>query len=674
VNDVSPLSWEQLNQLFTIVICIDAQEQVVFASPTCRRNIPALSEQASFFELFTLVRPAGPKSIVDMRRHLNSLFLLKTKDESFAIRGQMLEVHWQGQDVLCFCGAPWVFWMNANRPDSKLGMEDFSPQDSQLDQLFLMSTEQRMVSDLEELNTELQRAKKEIEIAQEGKNAMFARMSHEMRTPLNGVVSALALLGDQKLPAQAQQLLMLANSSARNLLHVINYVLDVSKLEAGKDALELESFELSLLLQAVSDIVRARAVEKRLKLTWRKSRELSPVYRADRAKLRQCLLNFVTNAVKFTNTGAITIRALPSPSGKENRVRFEVEDTGPGIKEADKRRIFEPFWTGSADAPDNERGTGLGLDLVRRYVDVMGGTLGVISQPGRGSLFWFEIPMEPREESVPLPTNESAPVSHAKRFQGRVLLVDDNVTNLLLGRLILESLGVTVVEASNWSVAVEKVNRENFDLVLMDVNMPVMDGVRATQAIRQRMNKEELPIVALSAYTSGEEKERCLAAGMNDFLTKPIVREQLALQLSYWLRAESDDTAENRDRSSHLRAAGEMEQTPSLALEVLSDLGEQIGETHLGKVLDQFVLEVRSRWENLSAAFVDSDAVAMKREAHTLASTCKSLGLIAAGTAFSALEDELQTQNPAPERIKTLEEHLNRGLAELAQYRADTTQ
>ncbi|WOJ92173.1 response regulator [Congregibacter variabilis] len=663
------LSWTQLEKLFTVIMCISDEGEILYSSETPKRYIPTLSEGSQFFELFKLLRPAGARNIAEVRKHLSSLFLVKSVGERFAMRGQMVETTWEGRDVLCFCGSPWVFWMNAHCPDIKLGMGDFSAQDSQLDQLFLMTTEQRMVSDLEKLNSELQHAKQDTEAAQMAKNALFARMSHEMRTPLNGVVSALSLLGDHKMNTKAEELLALANSSSRNLLHVINYILDISKIEAGDEVFDSTIFEMTAMLRGVTDIVRARAVEKNLELIWSTSPLLSDLYIGDKSKLRQCLLNLITNAIKFTDVGSVTVRALPSAS--EDSVRFEVEDTGAGIGVDDKHLIFEPFWTGMSDTLGRERGTGLGLDLVRRYVDVMGGTLGVASHIGRGSLFWFEVPLEIgiEEASTDLgsaPQTQDVPT----RFDGRVLLVDDNSTNMLLGRLILESLGVTVEEACDGAMAVEKALKEPFDLVLMDLNMPVMDGVAATAKIRKHRNEDALPVVALTAYASSEEKERCLRIGMNDYLTKPIVRDRLAEQLNRWLTADNSHN-EPEITASVIEEANDSNAPPILAKDILDELRAQIGDASLGDVLDQFEAEVHSRWEAFSEAFMAAELGTMIREVHTLASTCRSLGLAQAGEHFAMLEQQMRDSGNAVSQddVSVSDGLLRSGLKALGEYR-----
>jgi signal transduction histidine kinase/DNA-binding NarL/FixJ family response regulator len=640
---------------------VDRAGNIRHLSDTTRRYIGEPHDGA-FFDRFLILRPGSISSPEGLFNPPASLFLIRDRSEAFAARGQVVTLRWDGEDMACFCGSPWLFWMDTNRPDTKLGIADFPPQDSQLDQLFLMTTEQRMVSDLEKLNIELQVARRAAEEAQTAKSALFARMSHEMRTPLNGVVSALALLSDVELSEEARRLLQFADTSSRNLLHVINYVLDISKLEAGRTELDPVAFSLAGLFESVTDIVRPRAVEKGLALSWQISPQLNDAYVGDKAKLHQCLLNLVTNAIKFTRRGSVSLRASPAPEGGSGMLRFEIEDTGRGISEEDQQHIFEPFWTGNDDLLPAERGTGLGLDIVRRNVDAMQGRMGLVSRPGKGSIFWMTLPFEAGVE--PVEGGEETASRVPARLHGRILLVDDNRTNLLLGRMILESLGLEVEEASDGSAAVSRCSDEDFDLVLMDISMPGMDGIAATGEIRRFAGPEALPILALTAYASSDERERCLQAGMNAYLTKPIVRDHLAENLAQFLRADFDGagTAVAREEDSPAE--------PPLDEAVLRTLRQQIGDERLGQVLDRFLGEVDTRWASLAAAWRDRDGDAARREAHTLASTCGSLGLMAAGECFSALETELRAQAPlGDDRLDGANVILRRGLKALGEFR-----
>lgn len=631
------------------------------------RHVVGLKPGIRFFDHFRFLRPSSVTSVKDLRRRRNTLFLLKDSDNRFAARGQIVEMDWEGERLMIFCGSPWLFWMNANCPSTKLDLSDFPAQDSQLDQLFLMTTEQRMVSDLEKLNSELKDAKRETEAAQEAKNAIFARMSHEMRTPLNGVVSALSLLSEEPLAEGAQQLLEMAQSSSKNLLHVINYVLDVSKIEAQDEAPELVEFDVRGFMNSVTSILKARAVHKGLDLHWLCSEGLVDRYVADKAKLRQCLLNLITNAIKFTPSGHIQVRALPVFLEDLRGIRFEVEDTGIGIAADDQRKIFEPFWT-QGDAAPKERGTGLGLDILRRNVEAMRGQFGVRSREGHGSTFWFEVPAEAAEvrqaeRSMPRDPEPEVP----QHLSGHILLVDDNETNLLLGGMILESLGLTVQTAENAATAISLAHGTRFDLVLMDISMPGMDGVGATGEIRKFASREELPVLALTAYASSEERERCLKAGMNDYLTKPIVRERLAEKVFRWLPTTKGPKPDDEEQ----RTPGD----PPDAMQTLDEgivraLLNEVGRANLWTVIDKFEREVGSRRRALESAFEAKDRDALAREAHTLSSTCRSLGLSEAGTHLSTLEQALREGADINELAPTpILATLESGLAALAAFR-----
>jgi signal transduction histidine kinase/DNA-binding response OmpR family regulator len=636
---------EQLSSLFSIVLQLDGEGRIVRASDTFQRHMPDYEAGVPLFSLLDIVRPATANGWDEALEHLDSLFLLTANTGDFAIRGQLLPTPPSEDYSYIFCGSPWLSWISDHAPGTRLGMDDFAAQDSQLDQLFLMTTEKRMVSDLEKLNSALKQAKRETELAQEARAALFARMSHEMRTPLNGVISALSLLSDAKMSEEAREVLRLAESSSNNLLHVINYVLDMSKIESGGNAVEQVMFNLRELLESVTDIVRTAANEKDLDLRWEAAPDLAEVFIGDKPKLRQCLINLVSNAIKFTEKGSVTLRVMPSPRDKEGqKLRFEVEDTGIGISQEHRKRIFEPFWTGAASG---EKGTGLGLDIVRRAVEMMGGVVGVVSAPGAGSVFWLDIPLTEAETEAeaqsgqkPAGIESAAAASPSHCYSGRVLLVDDNQTNLILGRKILETMGVTVEVAQSGEEALSLCWKRHYDLVFMDISMPGMDGVHTTIRIRERFDGEQLPVVALTAYASTEEERRCLAVGMNHYLIKPIVREQLAEQLQRFL-GRGNAVGGGVEKASETDAGG------LLNADTLDTLIEQIGAEGVEAVIEQFRREAPLREARFQQAMSEGDVAAAQREAHTLGSTCLSLGLDRAGLDFRAAEASLLDEGEA---------------------------
>ncbi|QFU77162.1 response regulator [Halioglobus maricola] len=607
---------EQLQRLFSIVMCVDRDLRIVHASETLQRFVPALEKEAPLFELFKLQRPRSVNDFDTMCEHMDSLFMMQANDDSFAIRGQVILLRPPGGDLLCFCGSPWLLWLTTNRPELNLGLGDFAPQDAQLDQLFYMSTEKQMVADLELLNSELNEAKEKLEALQVERNAFFAQMSHEMRTPLNGVVSALALLQGEQLSESADKLVQLGHKSSKNLMQVINYVLDVAKIEATESQGEVE-FELGLLLEESLDTVRASAQEKGLEARIDLVPQLPLGFRGDAERLRQALLNLLVNAVKFTQTGGVTLRACPG-TVEGQAVRIEVIDSGAGIHPDDVENVFQPYWSRVDDKqPIGQSGTGLGLDIVRRNVEAMGGILGVTSQQGRGSTFWLELPLEQleaRELDVAAGT-ESVPQAS---LSGRVLLVDDNETNLMLGSMILGGLGLSVTTVSSGEEAVERA--AGHDLILMDINMPGIDGLEATRRIRASVDVADVPVLALTAYASSLERVAATEAGMNDYLTKPVDRGQLTSALAKWL---------SPDPAAPVQAVANVDR------DVFDSLLAELGTKNLRRVLEKFAQESAKRSEALSAA---ASAKEVAHEAHTLSSTCGSFGLVALAGELAELE------------------------------------
>ncbi len=644
MNDKDGISWEELNRLFSVVLCLDESMAIIHASETPLKYMPDLQARPALADAFDVRRPNALSSYADAIAGLQSLCLLTAKNRRFAVRGQLVRARYNDQPVICFCGSPWLFWINTHCPDIRLGLTDYSMQDVQLDQLFFMNTEKQMVQDLEKLNDELQAAKVAVEKAQESQRRFFAQMSHEMRTPLNGIVSALSLLDGEPAEALRLKLLPLAKSSSENLMEVINYVLDVSKLEFTGIDEGAKVFNLSSLLHKVENVVHARAVEKSLEM--RLNLEIHPAWNfsGQPQLLQQALLNLLINAIKFTDSGSITLNCRPvAIKDGRHTLRFEVVDTGSGIAADDRERIFEPFWSGHADTDKGiEKGTGLGLDIVRRNIEHMGGKVGLESTVGSGSTFWFQLCLPlVRTEDIPDSTIDNIEPD-ATTIGGRVLLVDDNDTNLLLGSMILESLGVEVVTASGGAEAIAVARVGGLDMVLMDLTMPEVDGLEATRKIREFADDTVLPIVALTAHADTLEKQACLAAGMNAYLTKPIVREALANALRRWIPETATATPPPSDPATAHTVNAAEPHARLLHLSVLEELEQQIGRGNLATVVDKVLTEADQRWDELVAAESAGDRATVQRHVHSLASIFRSVGLLEAGDALAAIEISLR--------------------------------
>lgn len=384
-------------------------------------------------------------------------------------------------------------------------------------------------------------AKEAAESANRAKSSFLANMSHELRTPLNGIMGMIGLVLRKIDDPPLKDRLLKAEMASQNLLAIINDVLDISKIEAERLTLEHVDFPVGMVLENVRSLMTPKSHEKRLDLAISMSNELAALHvRGDPLRLGQILLNLVGNAIKFTESGRVEVGVtqLPNQDGKL-LLRFMVSDSGIGIAPEDQRRVFSAFEQADASTTRRRGGTGLGLAICKRLVHLMGGEISVQSAAQQGSTFTFTTLMDSGLPACSAEATEWSTDAESQikaRFGGRkVLLAEDEPINQEVTLLLLEETGLDVVLAADGVEAVEQVRHADFALVLMDMQMPRMGGIEATLAIRNIPGRESLPILAMTANAFDEDRRQCMAAGMNDFISKPVKPEVMYATLLKWL-------------------------------------------------------------------------------------------------------------------------------------------
>jgi signal transduction histidine kinase/CheY-like chemotaxis protein/HPt (histidine-containing phosphotransfer) domain-containing protein len=483
------------------------------------------------------------------------------------------------------------------------------------------------------------------------KSEFLARMSHEIRTPINAVTGFTDLALRAADEPQRLDYLRQIRSASRALLTIINDILDMSRVEAGKLALSLQDFRLQPLLDRVCDMFAPQATEKGVALAVEVDPDVPPALRGDPVRLEQVLVNLVANALKFTDAGRVAVHvSLQSTTPADAVLRFEVTDTGIGVSAEQQARLFEPFSQADESITRRYGGTGLGLAICRQLVELMGGSIGVTSAPGRGSLFHFTV----RLGRVAAPAPDTQPDDSAlPRFPGaRVLVVEDNALNQRLAREVLVDLGAQVTLAATGVEAVAAVTRERFDAILMDVQMPEMDGLEATRRIRALPHGAGIPVVAMTAHALAGSREQCLAAGMTDFIGKPITVRGIATTLARYIAATAAAAAGSG------AAPALPESLPGIAVgRALRRLGGNVALVRTS--LLEFRRDYAGMGEALAQALQRGDVKNATRLAHTLKGVASNLAMAELEAAARAVEEALlQAAVVAPERLAALHAEL----------------
>ncbi|MCH8349810.1 MAG: response regulator [Chloroflexi bacterium] len=472
----------------------------------------------------------------------------------------------------------------------------------------------------------------------------LANMSHEIRTPLNTMIGATSLLMDSPLTSTQQEWMDMVHSSGESLLTLINDILDLSRIEAGRLPIEPIPFNLESVVHEVQEIVAVKAEEKGLQLIVTYPSEVPRSLVGDPGRIRQVLTNLVSNAIKFTHEGRVVMKVeSEGPVTEEAHIRMSVEDTGIGIAQDKLEHIFEKFTQAHSESDHQYGGTGLGLAICNQLVELMGGTIEVTSRLGQGSVFRFRLtlPVHAEEPTPEISTEEiSEVVARASRriVNARVLVVEDNVFNQKIATEMLRKLGCRVDMAGNGREAVDMVQTFPYDLVFMDCQMPEMDGYEATAEIRRTEETgAHIPIIAMTANAMQGDRERCLEAGMDDYVSKPVRMEYLTEVLS-----------------QYPRTAAPVQEPPAIDKEVFSNLWGILG-AHAPELTRSFIDETSTLLSDMKQALDRGDWDGLLKAAHTLKGSSVTIGANRLAEICQQLQALDKSELPGPAGVKLTE-------------------
>lgn len=537
---------------------------------------------------------------------------------------------------------------------AEFSVRDITVDDDQFFTIYILD-----VTEVRKQQAELQKAKDSAQEASKAKSSFLAMMSHEIRTPLNAVYGALGLINPSGLDSSQKEFLQVGKKGAENLLLIINDILDFSRIEAGKLVLEPVLFDPQQIIEDIFQILQPRLMEKQIALVKGSGFDKVDYLMGDVSRIRQILLNLCSNAVRFTDQGYVRVDYSCSYSeGNNIRVLFSVKDTGIGVSKDNQAHLFEEFWGQNNSGAQSNRGTGLGLPISKKLVEMMGGEISFQSEKGVGSTFCFELPLL---RATPDATAENIKQRNLKidlvdenisGLQGRVLLAEDNVANQLISQAMIKRIGLQVDVVANGYEAIEAVNNLPYDVVIMDVNMPELDGIAATKVIRKLPNDlAKIPIVAMTALAMPGDKEKLFAAGMDYYLSKPVIQNELytiLLKIIKKMPIQDTEQLNNHEIEMH-------DHEPMLIdFEILLQLSVDVGLSSLRQIINAYLSDLPSQVEAINTAVSLGNCPLLTTVVHPLKSSSAAIGAMRLSDLAGALESAGKEQDLEQIKISIL--------------------
>ncbi len=479
------------------------------------------------------------------------------------------------------------------------------------------------ITNQKRLEKELAQSMKSAEAAAKAKELFLANMSHEIRTPLNVIIGMIRQLSQESLSSQELFYVKQSEASAKHLLTILNNILDLTKIDSGELELVKKETSLSALLQNVHSIMSSQASEKNIEFKLEIADGLMPALLLDEARLRQVLINLIGNAIKFTDKGSVMVLCRPVQTLSDSQKVFvRITDTGIGMSPEFMSRLFDKFTQEQNESNRRYEGTGLGMAISRDLVGLMGGKLQVASQKDQGTSFWFELELQMGD---PARLGNRLEDAIPEAYKGkRVLLVEDNDMNRFIARRSLEFLGFEIIEAPNGQIAIDRASKETFDLILMDIQMPVMDGITATRILRGEL-KLTTPIIALTANAFKQDIDLYLKTGMNEFITKPYDEQDLFLKLGQVLDKNGSSIAKPQQKTESVQNSSE-EEGILYNLDFLNQMSKG-DKTFINQMIEVFIKLVNEETSIMAAALEQGETEVLHKTAHKLKANIDYMGI-----------------------------------------------